>query len=109
MNNMTTLFSGIDRKETITGYVDAFKEMLEIKEKLQIVDDEYVSPWVNPFANLMESTFGYDLMAWVDWWVYDSKFGTNHIKFKVKSKSYYADAVSFSEFYDLVNAHEMVM
>lgn len=90
-------------KRYIEGIVEDDKHSNTVQEVIQkiFVDASClgtVSPLATAFTDLVAELLGEDCLNWVDWWIYETNFGTKPYEFSINSKQYTATDLSIEEF-----------
>lgn len=97
-------------KEELQRYVDAVKvhqdkhtslaqAFYQYNENNVFFEDDTL---LNAYSQTLENLTCPEVMEWVNWWIYDTNFGTRGHSFWIGEVEYKADEVSFSDFCNLV-------
>lgn len=58
------------------------------------------------YTNLVKEILGPDQFSWLEWWMYETNYGTESLKFTVNNKTYDPKLISLSKFLNLLEFDE---
>ena len=70
--------------------------------------DNYVFSLAEPietaYTQLVEELLGPELFEWLNWWIYETDYGTQNMTFALNGQDYDPTQFDFDQFWRLVNA-----
>ena len=67
----------------------------------QIID--LCEPILVPYRKLLTQTLGLELMDWLDWWMYETDYGTKAMHFSIDEAEYDPTTMTLFKFLELVD------
>ena len=68
----------------------------------QIID--LCEPILVPYRKLLTETIGLQLMDWLDWWMYETDYGTKTMEFSINNVGYDPTQMTLYRFLEIVDA-----
>lgn len=62
-------------------------------------------PILVPYRRLLTTTIGPELMDWLDWWMYETDYGTKPMEFTIDNTSYDPTTMTLYRFLETVDAN----
>jgi hypothetical protein len=56
-----------------------------------------------PYERLVSYVLGQSNKEWVDWWIYETDFGTRSMSFSIERIKYDSQELTFEDFFEIVN------
>ena len=69
----------------------------------QIID--LCEPVLAAYRKLLTTTIGPELMDWLDWWMYETDYGTKAMKFSIDGVEYDPAQITLYKFLEIVDAN----
>lgn len=68
----------------------------------QIID--LCEPILVPYRKLLTQTIGQEMMDWLDWWMYETDYGTKPMTFSINNVGYDPTQMTLYRFLEIVDA-----
>ena len=68
----------------------------------QIID--LCEPILVAYRKLLTTTIGPELMDWLDWWMYETEYGSKSMHFSIDGKEYDPTTITLYKFLEIVDA-----
>lgn len=102
----------IVHKQIASDYVKATLKQRDVDQKLtkafadlnpsnhlfSFVNDEYAQSYVK----VVQTVIGFYNWDWIDWWMWETDFGTKDMKFHIDGVDYDPRTMTFEQFFDMV-------